>query len=80
MWHMILNLAAAALIVVSAPAGAQQAPPRPKPTQQNLIEAPIGHRQPRAQDLPRKVLQDEGMRTSREIELDKQLNNICRGC
>ena len=42
-------------------------------------EAPVGHRQPRPQDLPRDVLQNEGGRTKEQVESDKRLN-ICRGC
>jgi hypothetical protein len=33
----------------------------PQATEQGRMSAPIGHRQPRAQDLPPDVLRDEGM-------------------
>jgi hypothetical protein len=61
-------------------ATAQQNQSQAKPPSRATIEAPIGHRQPRAQDLPRSVLQNEGSRTEGEIELDRKLNDICRGC
>ena len=43
-------------------------------------QAPIGHRQPNAENLPPEVLQKEKNETSREKEeWDKRLT-ICRGC
>ena len=42
------------------------------------LEAPVGHRQPRARDLPPNVLKNEGARTERQKEFDKTLNSICR--
>ena len=52
---------------------ANPAPPR---------EAPIGHRQPRASDLPsEKNLRDPNDPLSKEnAALDKKINSICRGC
>jgi hypothetical protein len=56
-WRNMLVAATLALVtigaVMSGPAQAQGTP-HPMP-------APIGHRQPTAQDLPRDVLRDEGM-------------------
>jgi hypothetical protein len=43
------------------------------------MEAPIGHRQPRPQDLPESVRRDEGERSPAERALDEKLQ-ICRGC
>jgi cell division protein FtsN len=56
----------------------QAADPRP-PMSQDRMEAPIGHRQPRPQDLPPSVQREEGQRTPAERQLDEKLQ-ICRGC
>jgi cell division protein FtsN len=54
--------------------------PAPRPdTQGRAPEAPIGHRQPRPQDLPPSVRREEGTRTPDQEALDKKLE-ICRGC
>jgi hypothetical protein len=42
-------------------------------------EAPTGHRQPNASNVPASVLRPEPQRSADDIELDKRLN-ICRGC
>ena len=41
--------------------------------------APVGHRQPRAKDLPADVLQRQQTLTPSKKELDKSLT-ICKGC
>jgi hypothetical protein len=83
----MLDLLAAALITFAAPfaagAMAQERPDTPKPAAaatQGRMEAPIGHRQPRAQDLPHNVQQTEGRRTEGQTDLDRKLESICRGC
>jgi hypothetical protein len=43
------------------------------------MQAPIGHRQPRPQDLPSNVRRDEGRPIPGGSALDKSLE-ICRGC
>ena len=54
--------------------------PAPRPdTQGRVPEAPVGHRQPRPQDLPSGVRREEGTRTPEQEALDKKLE-ICRGC
>jgi hypothetical protein len=56
--------------VAAAQSGAAPAP---------RLQAPIGHRQPRAQDLPPNVRRDEGGATAEQRALDKKLE-ICRNC
>jgi hypothetical protein len=51
----------------------------PRPDTQGRAEAPIGHRQPRPQDLPRGLSREEGSSTPEQEALDKKLE-ICRGC
>ena len=58
--------------------GAPGGDPRP-PISQDRMEAPIGHRQPRPQDLPPSVRREEGTRSPAQRELDEKLQ-ICRGC
>ena len=53
--------------------------PTPRPDTQGRIQAPVGHRQPRPQDLPSGVRREEGTRTPEQEALDKKLE-ICRGC
>jgi hypothetical protein len=47
-----------------------------------IPEAPIGHRQPRAGDVPsEKGLSDPNSAQNREdAALDKKIKSICRGC
>jgi hypothetical protein len=52
----------------------------PAASSQDRLRAPIGHRQPRAQDLPPKVADQEGARSEADRQLDRALNSICRGC
>jgi hypothetical protein len=54
--------------------------PAPRPdTQGRPPEAPVGHRQPRPQDLPPSVRSEEGTKTPEQEALDRKLE-ICRGC
>jgi hypothetical protein len=48
---------------------------------QGRNEAPIGHRQPRVEDLPPGVVRNEDKMKADQDALDKKLeNSICRGC
>ena len=90
--HQILLLAALTLPVLlgAAGAGAQNAQPQqsaqdkgPQETTGSAVSsgvppAPVGHRQPRASDIPADA-QRAPERVRRDRELDKQLW-ICRGC
>jgi hypothetical protein len=83
MRSLITTMALLALIV--SPAMAQtgsgsgsSGATRSKPTR----EAPVGHRQPRAGDVPsEKNLSDPNDPLSKENALlDKKIKSICRGC
>jgi hypothetical protein len=79
------NTVAAALIMFGTAIGsiaaiAQPTPPGATSRPGHLIEAPVGHRQPTAQDLPRNVEQSEGKATKREKDFDRKIDSICRGC
>ena len=48
-----------------------------------IPEAPVGHRQPRPQDLPPSVLREEGGANRGGVNVDRQLDKelqICKGC
>jgi hypothetical protein len=47
-----------------------------------LLEAPVGHRQPRASDVPNeKNLSDPNNPVNKEdAALDRKIKSICRGC
>ncbi|WP_407153859.1 hypothetical protein [Bradyrhizobium sp. STM 3557] len=51
-------------------------------TDRPVIEAPIGHRQPRASDVPNeKNLGNPNDQANKEdAALDKKIKSICRGC
>ena len=51
--------------------------------QGRIPEAPVGHRQPRPQDLPPSVLREEGGGNRGGVNADRQLDQelqICKGC
>ena len=60
---------------------AVQGNPAPPPATEGRAQAPIGHRQPRPQDLPPDVRREEGglVRSPVDRELDQKLQ-ICRDC
>ena len=66
----------------SRPVDSQVLDPQPLESQ-GRAQAPIGHRQPRPQDLPPSVLRDEegggsdGTRAQQNFDKDLQ---ICKGC
>jgi hypothetical protein len=95
--RIITWLAALATVAMAGPgfcgvALAQDAPPpasnpsnQPNPVPPGATEgraqAPVGHRQPRPQDLPPSVRQDESgvVRSPVDRELDQKMQ-ICRNC
>jgi hypothetical protein len=84
---MIVCVAATSAIALGAAsiAAAQNNPsPPPAPVvtdsqAQGRIEAPVGHRQPRPQDLPQDGRNDPVRVAPAELDLNKKLE-ICRGC
>jgi len=46
-----------------------------------VLPAPVGHRQPRASDVPdEKNMNPNDFLTKENAALDKKLKSICRGC
>jgi hypothetical protein len=77
-----VRLAAVSLLAsaFSSAATAQTNPtPRADSRLQPPVQAPVGHRQPRPQDLPSSVTRREGGSTDADRAIDKKLE-ICRGC
>src|SRR3979490_2525633 len=69
---------------IAQPAGPRNpaAPPSMNSDQQMLPEAPVGHRQPRADQVPsQKNLMNPNDPVNQEnAALDRMINGICRGC
>jgi hypothetical protein len=73
-----------ALLILSSAAMAQTGNPRSSTANpsQPIPEAPIGHRQPRADQVPsEKNLNNPNDQVNREdAALDRKIKSICRGC
>ena len=71
-------------VAIAQPAGSPNpaAPPSTNSDQQLLPEAPVGHRQPHAAQVPsEKNLVDPNDPVNQEnAALDRMINGICRGC
>lgn len=71
-----------------AQAQAQNSPPafnspaNPTTTRPTVGEAPVGHRQPRAADMPRETssADDPNKVDPADAALDRKIKGICRGC
>jgi len=83
MKKMIIPMALLLLIVAPAAVAQGNNPGGPGATKSGSIpEAPIGHRQPRASDVPNeKNLSNPNDPINKEDALlDKKIKSICRGC
>jgi hypothetical protein len=47
---------------------------------QSIGDAPVGHRQPRARDIPSRSSNDLDQNSAEDAAVDRKINNICRGC
>jgi hypothetical protein len=75
-------LSVALVVLTGCPEVFAQGSTVPKNTDKPLIQAPVGHRQPRASDVPsEKPLNDPNDPLSKENALlDRKIKSICRGC
>jgi hypothetical protein len=75
-------LSVALLVLAGCPEVLAQGSTVPKNSDKPLPQAPIGHRQPRASDVPsEKNLNDPNDPLSKENAiLDRKIKSICRGC
>ena len=89
MRKLITTIALLALIDTSAAIAQTVGSRNPAPAglmssnQQSIPEAPIGHRQPRADQVPseKNLMGDPNDPINREnAALDRMVNGICRGC
>jgi hypothetical protein len=76
---------AAIMLLIAGPAAFAQTgsgTPRGASQSQPIPEAPIGHRQPRADQVPsEKNLSDANNPANKEdAALDRKIKSICRGC
>jgi hypothetical protein len=85
MQRLIMSIAL--MILIGAPAafaqtGGTSSYPKNTTTGSGVPEAPIGHRQPRAGDVPsEKNLSDPNNPVNKEdAALDRKIKSICRGC
>jgi hypothetical protein len=76
-------LSIALMLLIGSPvAFAQGSSSVPKNSDKSTIQAPVGHRQPRAGDVPsEKNLSNPNDPINKEdAALDKKIKSICRGC
>jgi hypothetical protein len=76
-------LSIALMFLIGSPvAFAQGSSSVPKNSDKSTIQAPVGHRQPRAGDVPsEKNLSNPNDPINKEdAALDKKIKSICRGC
>jgi hypothetical protein len=87
MRRLITTIALLALIdtsvAIAQTVGSRNPAPLMSSNQQSIPEAPIGHRQPRADQVPseKNLMGDPNDPINREnAELDRMTKGICRGC
>jgi hypothetical protein len=75
-------MSTALLVLIGGPAAFAQGGSSTDQKNSTVIQAPIGHRQPRASDVPsEKSLSDPNNAANKEdAALDKKIKSICRGC
>ena len=73
----------ALLVLIGAPgafAQSDKGPPWTRPSIGTVPEAPVGHRQPRASDVPSEKNVSSDPVSKEDAMLDKKIKSICRGC
>ncbi|HKU07293.1 MAG TPA: hypothetical protein VJR30_14590 [Bradyrhizobium sp.] len=79
-------LSIALVLLIGAPAGFAQSGGGSSTAAKNsgggVPQAPVGHRQPRAADVPdeKNLSNPNDFLTKENAALDKKLKSICRGC
>jgi hypothetical protein len=75
-------LSVALVVLTGCPEVLAQGSTVPKNSDKPQVQAPVGHRQPRAGDVPNeKNLNDPNDPLSKENAiLDRKIKSICRGC
>jgi hypothetical protein len=90
MRKLITTIALLALVGTSAAMAQTAGPPNPAPAplplmssnQQSIPEAPVGHRQPRADQVPseKNLMNPNDPINQENAALDRMIKGICRGC
>ncbi len=76
---MAVLLATSGALAQSKSGTSGPTPPSATTNSGNIPNAPVGHRQPRASDVP--SLQEKNYTESAEDKaLDRKIKSICRGC
>jgi hypothetical protein len=76
----MLPLISVTALLAGLAVAAAQTPPAPAAGEQTTVpQAPVGHRQPRAADVPPPRPLSEAERRENE-EIHRLLRSICRGC
>ena len=75
-------LATALMVLVGCPDAFAQGSTVPKNSGQPTVQAPVGHRQPRAGDVPneKNLSNPNDPMNKEDAILDKKIKSICRGC
>jgi hypothetical protein len=79
----LLTLIDTSVAIAQTVGSRNPAPPLMSSNQQSIPEAPIGHRQPRVDQVPseKNLMDDPNDPINREnAELDRMTKGICRGC
>lgn len=75
----VMALLLSASGVVAQSKSGTSGPANPSASDRGLPQAPVGHRQPRASDVP--PPQDKNyMESAEDRALDRKIKSICRGC
>lgn len=75
-----------AVVVSGGVAGAMASAPPFHPsragheTETRPWSAPVGHRQPRATDVPASISASQEILDPEDANVDRKINNVCRGC
>ena len=86
MTHLgVLGLAAILSVAAVPPMSAQAMSDRPLVLASNETatkpwSAPVGHRQPRASDIPASISADQLNFDAEDALVDRKIKGICRGC
>jgi len=78
-----LILSVALVVLTGSPVFAQGSSVPKNPDSKPLMQAPVGHRQPRASDFPNEAKNLNSTNDVLEKEnalLDRKIKSICRGC
>jgi hypothetical protein len=79
---LLATIDTSAAIAQTADSQNPAAPPLMESDQQSLPEAPVGHRQPRADQVPseKNLMNPNDPVNQENAQFDRMIKGICRGC